>query len=208
MCPRGRSCSGCDLLMMHQWIFGHLFLSPSLLWGEDAGLPHTFSLGVCAAGRLWWLGSTYSYGSYCCSTGGIQGLNPLVFSFMLMTASFSRSQWKQDIMTSSKPLWLLLPGKQPTDKDPTKPGRNCQEKQKRLLAVTSPPERETSAMSSITEQLVSPTPCHYTDQVLGCQTPFVCCFAGVECKSRRNKHRVMSTSVLVLPSHFSFATER
>lgn len=91
-------------------------------------------------------------------------------------------------------------------KDPTNPGRNCQEKQNSLLAVTSPPARETSAMSSITEQLVSPFSCHCTDQVLGCQTPLVCCFARVECKSRRNKHRAMSTAVLAVPFRFSSFT--
>lgn len=140
--------------------------------------------------------------------GGCSRAQPFGFSFMLMTASFSRSQWKEDMMESSEPLWLLLPGKQLMDKNPTKPEKNCQEKQNNFWAVASPPARETSAMSSITEQLVSPSSCHRTDPVLACQTPFVCCFARVECKGRRSKHRAMSTSVLVVPFRFWSSTDR
>lgn len=60
------------------------------------------------------------------------------------------------------------PRKTAYGQDPTKPRRNCQEKQSSLLAVTSPPAKGTSAMSSITEQFVSPSSCHCTGQVLEC----------------------------------------
>lgn len=48
-------------------------------------------------------------------------------------------------------------------KDPTKPGRNCQQKHNSLLVVTSPPARETSAMSSLQNSLYLPL--HVTAQV-------------------------------------------
>ena len=86
-------------------------------------------------------------------------------------------------------------------KDPTKPGRNCQEKQKSVLAVTSPPARGTSAMSSVTEQFASPSSWHCTGQVLECIGRYPLYVALQQWNLRvgdvRNQHGAISTSVLV-----------
>lgn len=86
-------------------------------------------------------------------------------------------------------------------KDPTKPGGNCQEKQNSLLVVTSPPARVTSAMSSVTEQFVSPSSCHCTGQVLECIARYPLYVALQQWNLRvgdiRNQHKAISGSVLV-----------
>lgn len=81
-------------------------------------------------------------------------------------------------------------------------------KTKSLPAVTSPPARGAYAMSSVTEQFVSPSSCHCTGQVLEDVARYPLYVAFQQCSlsvgDTRNQHRAIRTSVLVSflsPSH-------